>query len=401
MNHVFFSITATFAIQISVEHNKKTGKNQVVCTSTISPESIQESGLKVYDDGRKSVYALHPKEDTVPNGVAGEMSRAEVEELLHQATNETVAAGVQYHQPVYSVPYTGNSRPSTPRAPTQTHLKQTTQVIQDLQEQKSPQKLHQHVTLAALEPDQKAKPHSFSTAGPFQNNIDPARRSNLYAKAKPEFTNIKAKTTHAEPDGPVPVTVRSELRPASMPPIHSGFNQSLPLSISDTTEADETHSDLNFHPDKEKSSCVNIINILPEEQEEEPVTMIFIGYENAQDEEGEDIQAELVILGDSEGEEDRDDQKCIGHLTCRDEYLSYHPEGCKSQIFQPKVGRTEVSGGGDADEDTYSHLRALELHKPTFTHKPGKHSCSTQRQRENEGGDQGCIIQEKLCSTRR
>ncbi|KAA8580960.1 hypothetical protein FQN60_013918 [Etheostoma spectabile] len=37
---------ATFAMEISVEHNKRTGKSQVVSTASIIPETMQERGLK-------------------------------------------------------------------------------------------------------------------------------------------------------------------------------------------------------------------------------------------------------------------------------------------------------------------------------------------------------------------
>ncbi|KAM4718393.1 palmdelphin-like isoform 1-T4 [Anableps anableps] len=391
---------AIFAIQISVEHNTRTGKNLVVSRATISPDSIQERGLKVYDDGRKSVYALPSKED--PNGVVGEMSSTEVEELLHQATDETVPAEVQYHHPVYSVPYTGNSRPSASRAPSQIHLKEKTHLIQDLQEPKSPSKLHQQFTSGAFEPDEEAKLCCFHTAEQFKNNMNLTRRSNFGANTSLGFTNSKADTISAEPDGPVPVTVRSEVMPASNPSIPWGLHLLLPSMIRDTAKADETLSDFHVHPATENIASVKLINTLPEGQEEKHVTMIFNGYENALDEEEEDIQAELVIIGDSDGEENHDDHnKCLNNLNYREECLSYHPEGCKSQIFQPKVGIAKVAGRGGVADNTYTHWRDLELHKPTFIHRPGKHSCSTLEQSVNAPADTGCIRQEKLCSTRR
>ncbi|XP_021169742.2 palmdelphin isoform X1 [Fundulus heteroclitus] len=378
---------ATFAMKISVEHNKRTGKNQVVSTTTICPESIQESGQKVYDDGRKSVYALQPEEDKVPNGVVREMSSTEVEELLHQATDKTVPAEVHYHHPVYSVPYTGNSRSSTPRVPTQIHLKDKTQFIHDQQDQKS--SLHQNYTSRAFRPDEEANFHWLSTVQQINNNMDLNGRLNLSAKTTAEFPN-NADTSSAEPDGPVPVTLRSKGLPASMPPIYRDVDQLVLSLISGTTEADETLNDFHLHAATESTASVNLINTLPEDQEEEAVTMIFIGYENALDEEEEDIQAELVILGDNEGE---DDDKCLDNMNSREECLSYHPEGCKSKIFQPTVEIAKVAGGGDAAEDTYTNWRDLKLHKPTFIHKPGKHSCYTQGQSMDEPPSRDCIDQ--------
>uniref|UniRef100_A0A096MBE5 Palmdelphin-like n=1 Tax=Poecilia formosa TaxID=48698 RepID=A0A096MBE5_POEFO len=159
-NLTSYLFSATFAIQISVEHNNRTGRNQVVSSATVNPDSIHERGLKVYDDGRTSVYVVPLMEDTVPDGALGEMSSTEVEELLHQVTDQTVPSEVQSHHPVFSVPYT---------------------------------------------------------------------------------------------------------------------------VIRDSTTADETRSDFHIHPATENT--VKLFNTLPEEEEEEPVTMIFIGYENAPDEE--------------------------------------------------------------------------------------------------------------------
>lgn len=116
-------IPATFAMKISVENDKKTGKSHVVSASTIIPETIQKNGIKVYDDGRKSVYALHPGTTKIHSETVGEMTPTEVEELLHQAADRNVPTEVQYHLPVYSVPYIGTNRPSTPRKSTKSLTK--------------------------------------------------------------------------------------------------------------------------------------------------------------------------------------------------------------------------------------------------------------------------------------
>ncbi|MEQ2304494.1 hypothetical protein AMECASPLE_027550 [Ameca splendens] len=393
---------ATFAIKISVEHNKRTGKNVVISTTTISPESIQEKGLKVYDDGRKSVYALQPEEDKIPNEVVGELSSPELEELLHQATDETVPAEVHYHHPVYSVPYTEYSRISTPRAPVQVHLKEKMQLLQDQQDQKSLPKLHQDCTSRAFDPDEEANLHCFSTVGQYKKNMDLTGRSNFGAKTTQEFTNSKADTSSAEPGGPVPFTVRSEGMPASMPNIHWGLHGLLPSLVSNTTEADETLIDFHLHQATESTASVNLINNLPKEQEEEPVTMVFIGYENALDKEEDDIQAELVIIDDSDVEDDHDQPNtCLDNLNYREECLSFHPKGCRSKVFQPKVGIAKVGGGGDGAQGTSSNWMDLELPKPTFIHKPGKHTSYMQGQSLDEPANRGCISVEKFCSIRR
>ncbi|XP_072307311.1 uncharacterized protein [Eucyclogobius newberryi] len=102
-------------MEISVELDKLTGKTQVISSASITPDIIQAKGLKVYEDGRRSVYALPP------GGAAGEvseMSSTDVEELLRQATEWS--GDVQYHQPVFATPFTSTSRPSTPRTSSKT-----------------------------------------------------------------------------------------------------------------------------------------------------------------------------------------------------------------------------------------------------------------------------------------
>uniref|UniRef100_A0A8C1SCW7 Palmdelphin n=1 Tax=Cyprinus carpio TaxID=7962 RepID=A0A8C1SCW7_CYPCA len=76
------------AQQTPIKKDLRTGESQVLSTSTISPQELQQKGIKVYDDGRKSVYAL--RTDTHQPGANGvdELSPVEVEELLRQASEK-------------------------------------------------------------------------------------------------------------------------------------------------------------------------------------------------------------------------------------------------------------------------------------------------------------------------
>uniref|UniRef100_A0A4W6EB39 Palmdelphin n=1 Tax=Lates calcarifer TaxID=8187 RepID=A0A4W6EB39_LATCA len=341
------SIPATFAMEISVEHDKRTGKSQVISTASITPETIQERGLKVYDDGRKSVYALHPDGGKMHCGAVGEMTHTEVEELLRQATEENVPTEVHYHQPVYSVPYTGNSRPSTPRTPNKTQRQTPT-----------------------------SSPSPFQSMIPSRNGPQVFREENQHRQEQ-EGWKAQSKT-------PSPSLIQQD----SMSRVKkSGEETKLDNHLIPQPDFGSS-VDFNRHSPycAESNASLN----LPDELESEPVTMIFMGYENAADEEEDDIQAELVIISvknESEG----------------DECLSYHPEGYKSKVFQPKVGIAKVTGCRDITEDTNTHWDDLELHKPTFIHKPGKHSPYLQGQRGNESANTGSINMEKmkLCSTGR
>uniref|UniRef100_A0A8B9GXQ1 Palmdelphin n=1 Tax=Astyanax mexicanus TaxID=7994 RepID=A0A8B9GXQ1_ASTMX len=73
-----------FAMEINVQKDLRTGESRVISTSTVSTQELQNRGIKVYDDGRKSVYAL--RSDAIQPGANGvdELSPTEVEELLRE-----------------------------------------------------------------------------------------------------------------------------------------------------------------------------------------------------------------------------------------------------------------------------------------------------------------------------
>ncbi|XP_014045688.2 palmdelphin isoform X3 [Salmo salar] len=78
---------AMFAMEINVQKDLRTGESRVLSTSTVTPQELQQRGVKVYDDGRKSVYALQSDGSHLGNGV-DELSPMEVEELLRAATEQ-------------------------------------------------------------------------------------------------------------------------------------------------------------------------------------------------------------------------------------------------------------------------------------------------------------------------
>uniref|UniRef100_A0A3P8NV24 Palmdelphin n=1 Tax=Astatotilapia calliptera TaxID=8154 RepID=A0A3P8NV24_ASTCA len=303
---------STFAMKISVENDKKTGKSHVVSASTIIPETIQKNGIKVYDDGRKSVYALHPGTTKIHSETVGEMTPTEVEELLHQAADRNVPTEVQYHLPVYSVPYIGTNRPSTPRKSTKSLTKnskpsplrnvnsfKTGSLIlneknhcsQGLQEQNPPNKtplsICQDSTLKVRRVGEGAKLHSREQAK-FYRTLDRSSSSLVHHKFDPD-----------------PLLGTS-----------GDSNKDLPSCA-------------------ENNVSLNLVSTLPGELE--PISMIFMGYENAEEE--EDIQAELVIIDNSSDNNDNDEDE---NEINREEYLLYHPQGYRSKVFQPKVHTAKV-----------------------------------------------------------
>ncbi|XP_059199946.1 palmdelphin-like [Centropristis striata] len=76
-----------FAMEVNVSKNLLTGKSSVLSTATVPPEEIyQHTGLKVYEDDRKCVYALNSQEGSHSQSCVSELSANEVEHLLKSAT---------------------------------------------------------------------------------------------------------------------------------------------------------------------------------------------------------------------------------------------------------------------------------------------------------------------------
>uniref|UniRef100_A0A667X268 Palmdelphin n=1 Tax=Myripristis murdjan TaxID=586833 RepID=A0A667X268_9TELE len=370
--------SAMFAMEISVEHDMRTGESQVVSTATVTPETIQDRGVKVYDDGCKSVYALHPDGSKMYNSAVGEMTSVEVEELLRQATDKKVPSEVQYHKPVYSASYTGTSRPPTPKTPSKTPTHTPTPNSDQRQEEEIHQFLPYFITDRNLTPQPQSP--QLDTQSPALVSVT-ARSEGMPAFIQPIYRNIDSCSP-------------------SLPGHKSAASQDPVLLLESSADSNRQSP---FYPESEAS--LNLIYSLSEDLESEPVTMIFMGYHNAEDDdEEEDIQAELVIIGNSDDDDDDDgDGKNGKKDNGGDEFLSYHPEGYKSKVFQPKVGIAKVAGCRDVLEEAYMNCDDLLPHKPTFIHKPGKRSPCLQGQEMAGATSTGNINLEKmkLCSTGR
>lgn len=58
-----FCVSALFAMEINVTKNPLTGESAVLSTAAVPPEDFNlHAGHKVYDDGRKCVYALNSQQ---------------------------------------------------------------------------------------------------------------------------------------------------------------------------------------------------------------------------------------------------------------------------------------------------------------------------------------------------
>ncbi|KAM3860452.1 palmdelphin [Diretmus argenteus] len=434
---------ALFAVEISVERDMRTGKSQVVSTATATPETVQERGVKVYDDGRKSVYALHSDGREIhDDAAAGEMSPTEVEELLRQATDKKVPSEVRYHRPVYSAPYTGMSRPSTPRTPGKT-LSQTptpsaspfhtntlspngaqnfgeeNHLSQELEGWKTQSKTHgrgtfqQDATPRDGEETKQPPSHIPGQANSGQHLIQPHQSPRFGAKTPQSFSRPRGRTS-PRPTGrtsPRP-TGRTSPRPAALVSVKARSEGTL-FPIQPVYKSVDRHGHLLAGHDSgvghhalrlgessvdynrqspfylESEASLNLVQTLPEDLTSEPITMIFMGYQNAEEEEEEeDIQAELIVISSSDDADDADDDEGKNGRNDNkgEEFISYHPEGYKSKVFQPRVGIAKVTGCRDVTEEGYKNCDDLLPHKPTFIHQAGGRSPSPEARGRVDGG---------------
>ncbi|KAK0153076.1 Palmdelphin [Merluccius polli] len=399
---------ATFAMEISVEHDTRTGESHVVAMSTITPEAVQEKGVKVYDDGRKSVYAINHVNQKRENEGLEEMTPSEVEELLRQALDKEVPSEVQYNQPVYSTSYIGNSSPSTPRTPSKTprqtpttcHSPLSCMTSNGAQDFGSMEGCHGWVLAGSkspCSPGPSKMPQDGAQGCEAQQSLfyipnqahasqqpDSLRRS---PKPPLNLTNGHADQTVPKAVTLVSVKAQSEGVPVPIQPVYRSddvpgpFTQGLLSGVCTPDPViDNTLYNRGSPFYQESEASLNLINTLTEDFETEPVIMIFMGFKNAEDnEDEEDFQAELVMISNSDEDEGDNDCKSDNYDDGSGD-LSYHPEGYKSKVFCPRIGVANVSGSVAPNEDIYTNCDEILPCKPTFIHKPGKSGPCMDRQ---------------------
>ena len=386
-------------MEISVEHDPRTGASHVVAMSTITPEDAQEKGIKVYDDGRKSVYALSHAPQKSDAERPEEMTRSEVEELLSQAMDKEVPSEVQYHQPVYSksTSYPRNSRPSTPRTPktprqtptptgpspstcpAQNGAQSLEIVEEDLDHPHAGSKGPCSPTPSHLPRDRAPRCEENTQQSLFYIPNQGQAQDSQPRSHKPNLPSSQAGSPVPNAVTLVSVTARSEGVPIQ--PVYRGDDRSAPHTQSGLCTPDAVTDHRGSPCYQESEASLNDFNTLTEDFEEEPVTMIFMGFKNAEKDEEEDFQAELVMICNSDEEEDDEDRGFE-----RDEEedgsgnLSYHPQGYSSKVFCPRVGVAKVSGDVALNEDACTNCDDILPLKPTFIHKPGKNGSCLDRQ---------------------
>uniref|UniRef100_A0A8C8GHQ5 Palmdelphin n=1 Tax=Oncorhynchus tshawytscha TaxID=74940 RepID=A0A8C8GHQ5_ONCTS len=266
---------AMFAMEINVQKDLRTGETRVLSTSTVTPQVLQQRGVKVYDDGRKSVYALRSAESQVGDGSnrVDELSAMEVEVLLRAATEQKKSQsgplGHQGHQESVSA-FSTNCGP---------------QIIYETNGngyQQESYKLH-NSGLEILSSSPHIPVHYFigrQDEEYYQPNNGYNQNPFSYGVEKGFPTDDFYHSPRENPRGGMfyDSSVEMDLRPS---PIYQEDSHFSILNTMDTSE---------------------------------PVTAIFMGYQTAEDESGRglgyegSIRAELVVIGDEDGVDESNPQ---------------------------------------------------------------------------------------------
>lgn len=343
---------ALYAMEIKVEKDLKTGESTVLSSIPLPSDDFKGTGIKVYDDGRKSVYAVSSNQRAAHNGTDG-LAPVEVEELLRQASERNSQSPTEYHEPVYANPF---YRPTTPQRDKLTPGPNFQERIK--------------TKANGLGNDVNESMHNMDNGlseegGTIFNHLGvgqpiPHPRSMIQQTEETPYTLQKRLTTPREESN----VMQDKYTPSPKPRQNPGeglIGQSeVPRQGASPTYQEE--EDVRY----------NIVHSLPSDMKDtEPVTMIFMGYQQAEDNEEEKklltgydgvIHAELVVIDDEEEEGEGDEEP------------SFHPIAPYSQVYQP-IKPTPLPR-------KRSEVKPLE----NTNHKsPHKNSISLKEQEENLG----------------
>lgn len=302
---------ALYAMEIKVKKDLKTGESTVLSSIPLPSDDFTGSGIKVYDDGQKSVYAVSSNHNATLNGTDG-LAPVEVEELLRQASERNSKSPTEYHEPVYANPF---FRPTTPQREKVTpgpNFQEKIKIKANGLGSDMNESTH-HMDNGLSE-----KGNSFNHASPVRPIPHP-RSLTQQAEETPHALQERLMTPWEES-----TVMQDKYAPspkARLSPSEALVGRSECQASSPTCQEDE--EDVRY----------NIVHSLPTDMDErEPVTMIFMGYQQAEDEEEEKklltgydgiIHAELVVIDEEEGGEGEAEKP------------SYHPIAPHSQVYQP------------------------------------------------------------------
>lgn len=300
-------------MEIKVEKDMKTGENTVLSTIPLPSEEFKGAGVKVYDDGRKSVYAVCSN-GGITNNEVDDLAPVEVEDLLRQATEKQSKSPTEYHEPVYANQF---CRPTTPQ-------------LEKISQGPNGEDASQNKT-RGLD----------YCCEPFFNK----------AKGQKLENNSLSKSSQENSHSPDPQQTERQISPLNkmVPNIPREVTQNVFEPVQKTRENQHDVPFRNLTSTNEGSfpaaqinedSSYTMVHAMPcYVDDSEPVTMIFMGYQHVEDEElnktvcGYDglIHAELVVIDDDEEEENSKPEKPL-----------YHPVGPSSQVFQPSNQKAAI-----------------------------------------------------------
>uniref|UniRef100_A0ACB8F4G5 Uncharacterized protein n=2 Tax=Sphaerodactylus townsendi TaxID=933632 RepID=A0ACB8F4G5_9SAUR len=299
---------ALFAMEIKVEKDRKTGESTVLSTIPLPSEEFKGAGVKVYDDGRKSVYAVCAN-GSITNNEVDDLAPVEVEDLLRQATEKQSKSPTEYHEPVYSNQF---CRPTTPQ------LEKLTQGPngKDASQNKTNRLEYCSETFCNKDKGQKLKGNILSK-GCQENSHSPV----------PQQTE---KLAQMSPPSKMVPNIPGEVIRDTLEPVQKIRENQHDIAFRNSINTNESSF---LAKGSNEDSSYTVANVMPHYMDDsKPVTMIFMGYQQVEDEElnktvcGYDglIHAELVVIDDDDEEEDS-----------KPETPLYHPVGPSSQVYQP------------------------------------------------------------------
>ncbi|XP_077308978.1 palmdelphin [Lithobates pipiens] len=251
---------ALFAMEIKVEKDTKTGKNIVLSSIPVPSSEFQDTGVKVYDDGRKSVFAVSSEGKTAKNDI-NSLAPIEVEELLRKATEKSTQSPTEYHEPVFSNPYNSSTLHKG-------------QVQQNVNGHNSPIIVNQQ------------NGHSPTVEEDIFPKIQSVPKAPVYSQPKVIMQN--GQSTHVEPQ------------------LKEDYHQAVFVNSEGCTTKHSTAANME---DDVQHSVVHATPCYIDGSE--PVTMIFMGYQDADENESRPltdyegvIRAELVIIDDDNDKEE-------------------------------------------------------------------------------------------------
>uniref|UniRef100_A0A250Y2I7 Palmdelphin n=1 Tax=Castor canadensis TaxID=51338 RepID=A0A250Y2I7_CASCN len=299
---------ALYAMEIRVERDLKTGASTVLSSIPLPSDDFRGTGIKVYDDGQKSVYAVSSDHGAAYNGTDG-LAPVEVEELLRQASERNSKSPTDYHEPVYANPF---CRPTTPQrgkgSPAPNFPERIRMKANGLG---SDENGSIHSTDSGLSEE---RGNDFDRVTPHPQSMTQEAEEMVHTPQKRQMTPWEEPRVMQDRRAPSP---RPRLSPSK-----AAIGTLEPQGSSPPSQEEE---DVRY----------NIMHSLPSDVDDsEPVTMIFMGYQQAEDNEDEHklltgydgiIHAELVVIDDEEeGEHEAEAEK-----------PSYHPIAPCSQVYQP------------------------------------------------------------------